>query len=243
MPPYSDSGHLSRIADGRTDLVFDWIVEDGDAGAKADGKSLIQWCAYYGDVSAIRHLLAHGETLDSLGADKGLMAAAFHSHWRLCQYLVEQGADANHVDPETGETPLHAATSANRAATDLVVQVLLDAGANPNCATLKDRETGSFMRDVRTKSETPLHRAAAFCGGDVIRMLIAAGAVIDSRDQNGDTPLSLASWHRRSRPVLRLLCFPPHRIQPDPEGIDGLEAERIGMDRFLLGQPHPVQRD
>jgi hypothetical protein len=79
---------LECIADGRTDLVFDYVA-NGHAANSADhgGTPLITWCAYYGDVSAIRFLLSHGETLDTLGPNLGLDGAAFHGHWQLCQFL------------------------------------------------------------------------------------------------------------------------------------------------------------
>ena len=46
---------LNQIADGRTDLVFEYLAQ-GHAADSQDGGgvSLMQWCAYYGDVSAIR---------------------------------------------------------------------------------------------------------------------------------------------------------------------------------------------
>src|SRR5688572_33001759 len=139
---------LTRIANGRTDLVFDHVAAGNPANAVADGVSLIRWCAYYGDVSAIRFLLAHGESLDSLG-DYALNAAAFHGHWRLCEFLVEHGADVNAALPDTGETPLHAALcTADRVAHDLVLRVLLAHGADPNRATKPGVETGGFMRDA-----------------------------------------------------------------------------------------------
>jgi hypothetical protein len=70
---------LKRIAEGRTDLVFEYVAAGHPATSRADnGASLIQWCAYYGDVSAICFLLANGESLQSLGDDLGLNAAAFH---------------------------------------------------------------------------------------------------------------------------------------------------------------------
>jgi len=47
---------------------------------------------YYGDVSAMRFLLARGASLDSLGPNLDLNGACFHGHWRLCQLLIEQGA-------------------------------------------------------------------------------------------------------------------------------------------------------
>jgi hypothetical protein len=46
-----------------------------------------------GDVSAIKFLLANGASLESLGDNLDLNGAAFHGHWRLCQFLNERGAD------------------------------------------------------------------------------------------------------------------------------------------------------
>src|SRR6266404_2960415 len=128
---------IKQIADGRTDLVFDYLAAGHPAtSADKDGTSLIKWCAYYGDVSAIRFLLANGESLQSLGDNFDLNGAAFHGHWRLCQFLLEQGADVNQFLPDTAETPLHAALcTANRLSHDLVIKVLLANGANPNAAT------------------------------------------------------------------------------------------------------------
>jgi ankyrin repeat protein len=96
---------LDQIVDGRTDLVFDYLAQ-GHAATATDrnGVSLLKWCAYYGDVSAIRFLLANGESATSLNGE--LNAAAFHGHWQLCQFLIENGANVNHTENETGETPL-----------------------------------------------------------------------------------------------------------------------------------------
>ncbi len=221
---------LSEIADGRTDLVFDLIAEGQPAGTKdGNGVSLIRRCAYYGDVSAIKFLLANGESLSSLGENFGLSAASFHGHWRLCKFLLEQGANANHPHPDTGETPLHAALSkTDRLVYDQVVKVLLAHGAYPNAPTKPGVETAAFMRDCRTKGETPLHRAAAFGDEGTIKLLLDAGAVIDAKDTNGDTPLGWASWYLRPAAILRQLCYGEFRIHPNYKG----------MRANLLGEPH-----
>lgn len=221
---------LDRIIDGRTDLVFDYLGAGHPAqSTDNDGVSLLKWCAYYGDVSAMRFLLAKGETIESLGENLDLNGAAFHGHWRLCQFLLERGANANHPLPDTGEVPLHAALcSTNRLAHDRVLTVLLAAGAHPNCATKPGVETGDFMRDCRTKGETPLHRAAAFGTEETIQLLLNAGATIDAKDANGDTPLSWASWYQRPDSILRKLCYGEHRIRP----------QRQTMAAYLLGTPH-----
>lgn len=206
----------TRVADGRTDLVFDLITAGLPATTVVQNVSLIKWCAYHGDVSAIRYLLANGERLTSLGPNYDLQGAAFHGYWPLVQYLLECGADPNYSSPETGETPLHAACStANRPAFDFVVEVLLAHGADPNLACRAGAETGSFMRDARTCGETPLHRAAAFGSEPMINKLIAAGAVKTKLDAHGNSALSWASWHLRPPEVLRLLSFGEHRIHPE----------------------------
>ena len=204
---------LERISDGETDLVFEYI-DAGHAATSDDdgGVSLIKWCAYHGDVSAIKFLLRNGESLQSLGDNFDLNGAVFHGYPRLCQFLIEQGADVNTPLAETGETPLHSALcSAERRTRDLVLKILLANGANPNCVTNPSVETDAFMRDIRTRAETPLHRAAAFGTEETIQMLLDAGARADARDMNGDSPLTWASWHLRPRTILRMLCYGQYR--------------------------------
>lgn len=232
---------LDRIADGRTDLVFDWLSQGNPPDFRdANGVTLMQWCAYYGDVSAIKFLRSHGVPLDSLGENLDLNGAAFHGHWQLCQFLIESGADVNHPLPDTGETPLHAAIcKANRPAYNHVVQVLLAGGANPNRATRPGVETGAFMRDCRTKGETPLHRAAAFGTEATIQLLLDAGAAIDAKDMHGDSPLTWASWHLRPASILRKLCYGSHAIHPNAVApSDHGMGWGNGMEISLLGKPH-----
>ena len=233
---------IDRIVDGRTDLVFDHVAQGHAANATDDNAvSLIKWCAYYGDVSAIRFLLANGESLESIGENYDLNGAVFHGHWRLCQFLIENGADVNKPLPDTGETPLHSALcKGNRPAYEYIVRILLAHGADPNCVTVESAETGSFMRDCRTKAETPLHRAAAFATAESIQLLLDAGAALDARDMNGDSPLTWASWHGRPAFVLEKLCFGGESVHP--VAVQRSVAEQGmgwgGMERNLLGEPH-----
>jgi uncharacterized protein len=218
---------LDKIVDGRTDLVFEYLSQGHAANSRdASGVSLLQWCAYYGDVSAIKHLLAHGESPAALAEE--LNAAAFHGHWRLCQFLLELGQDVNQALSDTGETPLHAALCKSRPAHDRVVRVLLAGGADPNAVTKPGIETGAFMRDSRTRGETPLHRAAALGSEETIQVLLDAGALREAKDVNGDSPLAWASWHLRPDAILRKLCY----------GNLSIRADRTPMDIDLLGEPH-----
>jgi uncharacterized protein len=220
---------IERIANGRTDQVLDLVSAGGSASsADSTGTLIIQWCAYYGDVSSLRFLLGHGASLHQLGDDYGLNAAAFHGHWQLCQFLLENGASVASALPDTGETPLHSALcSDDRVRYDPVVHVLLSFGADPNAVTLANKETGAFMRDCRTKGETPLHRAAAFGTVETIQGLIDAGAHKEARDAHGDTPLSWGSWYRRPDNILRMLCYGSFHIR----------QERQSLRANLMGKP------
>ncbi len=186
----------------------------------------------------MRLLLDRGESLATLGPDLGLHGAAFHGHWRLVEFLLERGADPNFADSETGETPLHSAlTKRNRAAGEAAAEVLLRAGADPNRRTVPGRDTGAFLRDARTRGETPLHRAAAFATPRTIRLLLDAGADREARDANGDTPLSWASWALRTAEVVDLLCYPPHRIRPEAVRKSVGREGPVGDAPWELGEP------
>lgn len=236
---------LQRIIDGRTDLVWEYL-DQGNAATSTDGNGvpLIRWCAYYGDVSAIKRLLSRGASLEDLGENLDLNGAAFHGHWPLCQYLLENGADPNFPQAENGETPLHAALcKPNQPSNRYIAQLLVHYGADPNSCTIPGKESGAFMRDVRTRGETPLHRAAAFADAKTIEVLIEAGADKTLKDSQGDTPISWASWHLRPGSILALLAHGEHRIHP-------LHVERLQSDHgfghgggsmsALLGEVHFV---
>ncbi len=224
---------IKKFVDGRTDLVFELLSNGYKANSIDDhGTPLIKWCAYYGDVSAIKYLLANGADITLLGMNFDLNGAVFHGHWQLVQFLLENGADPNLPLEDTAETPLHSATARGKDPVTMhIVKLLLAAGANPNTQTKERVETGSFMRDAYTRGETPLHRAAAFCSDEVIQLLVDSGADVTIGDQYGDTPLSYASWYGRSGKILSLLCFGSHSIHP--ERIKG-----ANMDTFLVGRPH-----
>lgn len=221
---------IHRIEGGRTDLVLD-LLEARECASilRTHGESLLRSSAYFGDTTSFRALLRAGLSPATLGADLGLNEAAFHGHWQLCEFLLENGASACFVDPETGETPLHSALSnEDRLRYDLVLQVLLRAGADPNVVTTPGVPTSSFMRDAKTRGETPLHRAALFGTPATVQLLLEAGASREARDAFGDSPLGWASWARRPVEVLRLLLHGEYQIHPD------YKPMRVS----LMGVPH-----
>lgn len=86
-----------------------------------------------------------------------------------------------------------------------IVKLLIAHSVDPNQTTIAGIPTGIFWRDVRTRGETPLHRAAAYAAEDTVKFLLASGADRTIRDANGDSPQSWASWHWRPKALIDLL--------------------------------------
>ncbi len=231
---------LDYISRGRTDLVFELLaLPDLETVLRQGDIKPLQWFVYYNDVTALKAVLAAGADLSSLDLDQELGHASFFGHWKVADLLIKSGADVNYSLPETGETPLHSALcKAGRPYYNYVVRLLADNGANVNACTIPGRETGAFMRDVRTKGETPLHRAGAYADEETISYLIEKGADREARDANGDTPLTWASEHLRPGSILRLLAFPPHNVSEAGAALitsDHGCGWGNGMERKILG--------
>jgi ankyrin repeat protein len=147
----------------------------------------------------------------------------------------------------TNETHLHKALSkAGRPYYFYVVRLLVEKGANVNAKTIPGIETGAFMRDVRTRGETPLHGAGAYAEAQTIEFLIANGADLRSRDVNGDSPLSWASMHLRPGRILSLLAHDTYRIGKSTiakNTSDHGQGWGNGMEWNLLGQYLPQEED
>ena len=161
----------------------------------------------------VEYLLSKGADPNRQKNESGapvLVGIAYMNNVECVRLLLGGGADPNAVVERTGETPLH--SSLARSGEDVsaadrhaVVKLLIERGADPNRRTIPGVETLAFWRDVRTRGETSLHRAAAYAAEETVRLLLAAGAVKTVRDANGDSPQSWASWHWRSKRLIDLL--------------------------------------
>jgi hypothetical protein len=151
---------IEFISRGRTDYIFDLLKKPNWKGILLEGQvKPLQWLVYYNDTTALKAVLNEGGSLDSINLNDELGNAAFFGHWKVCDFLINNGADVNGYVHKTNETPLHnALAKAGRPYYFYVVKLLVDKGANVNAKTIADLETGAFMHDVRTKGETPLHR-------------------------------------------------------------------------------------
>ncbi|MEX0274251.1 MAG: ankyrin repeat domain-containing protein [Flavobacteriaceae bacterium] len=209
-----ESKIFELISRGRTDFIIELMKMPNWKALLNHGQiKPLQWLVYYNDVTGLRNVVEKGGTLESININDELGNAAFFGHWKVCDFLINQGADVNAPVDRTNETPLHnALAKAGRPYYFYVVRLLVEKGANINAKTIPGHETGAFMRDVRTKGETPLHRAAAYADERTISYLIENGADKQAKDKNGDSPLSWASEHLRPGKVLALLAYGNHRI-------------------------------
>ena len=235
---------LEYISRGRTDYIIHLTGKPGWKEKLHDGPvKPLQWLVYYNDTTGLRAVLEAGGNLDSIKLNEELGNAAFFGHWKVCDFLINQGADVNAPADKTHETPLHnALAKAGRPYYFYVVKLLVDKGADVNARTVPGMETEAFMRDVRTKGETPLHRAAAYADEQTVRYLIDHGADKESKDINGDSPLSWASEHLRPGSILSLLSYGDHRIgeaHKRKNTSDHGHGWGNGMDWNLLGDYLP----
>jgi ankyrin repeat protein len=192
-----------------------------DAGANVnirspvDGESALGSAAINGSLSAMRLLLSRGADVNArdghgdtplhlaagISADPGYERDDTPEHATAgngygpaaANVLIEHGANVDAAN-SAGDTPLHLAASAPKITT---VQLLINKGARI---------------DIRNKAgRTPLLAAVAeysgpdgglredvmkfeiyFLRADVIRLLLQSGAAVGSRDNDGNTALTLA---------------------------------------------------
>jgi ankyrin repeat protein len=159
------------------------------------------------------YLLSHGADPNRQTNENGapvLVGVAYMNHVECVRILLAGGADANRATERTGETALHSSLArsgdnVNDVDRLAVVRLLVEHGADVNRRTIPGAASMAFWRDVRTRGETPLHRAAAFASEEAVRFLLDAGADKTLRDANGDSPQSWASWHWRPKRLIDLL--------------------------------------
>ena len=239
---------LELISKGRTDLVIELLVlPDARDAITAGQVKPLQWCAYYNDVTAMRLVLNRFGEFPDYDVNEELLNGAYYGHWKVCDFLITQGANVNTRLLNTGETPLHnAIAKADRPHFVFVVQLLLEHGADVNAKTVAGMETGAFMRDVRTRGETPLHRAAAYADERIVSLLLEHGADREARDVNGDSPLSWASYHLRPAAILKMLTFGDYRI--NDAQVERMKSDHgagfgNGMDWNFIGAYLPESLD
>jgi len=103
---------IEFISRGRTDFIFQLLHKPNWHELLNEGHvKPLQWLVYYNDTTALRAVLDAGGNLDSIDLNNELGNAAFFGHWKVCDFLITNGADVNSSVKKTNETPLHNALS------------------------------------------------------------------------------------------------------------------------------------
>ena len=160
------------------------------------------------DPAVTEFLLSHGADPNRQTNENGapvLFGVAYMNGTASARLLLAAGANPKIPRAATGEAALHACLAKPDGDRIELVRLLLQYGADPNLRTQPGVRSFCFWRDVRTRAETPLHRAAAYAPDEILQLLLSAGADKTIRDVNGDSPQSWASWHWRSKSVIDLL--------------------------------------
>lgn len=161
------------VARGDAERVRALAQQGADVNARGDrGVSLLDFAMLAQSPEGLRALLEAGADPNrpGLGEVPAMHTAAIARDPQYLRILLEHGGDPNARHPQTGATPLHAATGRR---TRAQFEMLLKAGADPNSAT----RTG----------DTPLHAAALLNAGDQVLALLEAGADPDARNAQGAT--------------------------------------------------------
>jgi ankyrin repeat protein len=176
------TGEPASLADaaknGDRALVRTLLQQRVDVNApQPDGMTALHWAAQRNDVETADALIAAGAKVEAVTryGVTPLSLAAQNGSTAMIDRLIKAGADPNWRTPD-GETAL---MTVARTGSVVALRLLLINGADVNAT-----ETW--------KGQTPLMWASGEGHGEVVRMLIEAGARVNDRSKAGFTPLLFA---------------------------------------------------
>jgi len=206
--------------EGDIEAVKQHLAAGVDVNAKNDwGETPLHYAAYWGHKEIAELLITKGADVNAKnrGGYTPLHSAAYYGQKEVAELLIAEGANVN-VKRDNGETPLDAAIINNKTETaDLLrkhggksgaedsihlatrtgnieaVKQHLDAGTDVNAMDFLFLGTG----------RTSLHFAANKGHKEIAELLIAKGADVNTKNENGVTPLDLAKRHSKVADLLR----------------------------------------
>jgi ankyrin repeat protein len=161
------------------------------------GTSVMEIAAGTGHTDILKLFLDRGGQANTSNPRDGrtpLHVAAIHNQTNTAKLLLRRGAKVDAPD-QSGLTPLHLASI--QGATEAAA-VLLEYKANLNVLVVsspasKINSPMMMGRGFALTGNSPLHLAALFGQTNIIQLLLKSGALINTPDSTGRTPLDLAA--------------------------------------------------
>jgi ankyrin repeat protein len=201
----ADLSIRARANDWPTQITSEPRVQYRPTG----GLTPLLYGARAGCLGCVAAMIKAGADVDRPNPDgmTPMMMALDNGYPDVARYLLEHGANP-HTWDWWGRTPLYVAVTM-RGGQDsrpgprppeslALINALLDAGVNPNAQlAFKEPSRGGrdnrFRDDLLTTGATPLLRAAQTFDNDVVRALLAHGALVDLPTASGVTPFMAAA--------------------------------------------------
>jgi hypothetical protein len=180
---------LAAVCQGNPEIVDLLLKAGADSTFQSEklGKTCLTSAAYYGQSEITRILLLHESMkppsmssihnnstfVDTVRGDgaSALTLAVSNNHMDIAQMLIENGADVNLRNLDTGETPLFDAVRERHAE---LVPFLLEHGAD--------------VKQPNFRGSTLLHEAVFREDTQLVQTLINAGGDINATQKNGKHP-------------------------------------------------------
>ena len=201
----ADLSIRARANDWPTQITSEPRVQYRPTG----GLTPLLYAARAGCLGCVKAMIEAGADKDRPNPDgmTPMLMALDNGYPDVARYLLERGANP-HTWDWWGRTPLYVAVTmrggqdsrpGSRPPESLeLIEALLDAGVNPNAQlAFKEPSRGGrdnrFRDDLLTTGATPLLRAAQTFDNDVVRALLAHGAIVDLPNASGVTPFMAAA--------------------------------------------------